>query len=380
MHHKKETKVCHFSSVHSIYDTRVFERECTWLAKDFNVTLIGIGNFSGVSNGVKVLGVKKPAKPFYRFFSTIWIVFFKAVNVNARIYHIHDAELIPFALLLRLFNKKVIYDIHENTAGDIMHKTWIPKWQRKTMAAFYNLLLNTAANFLYYIPVVWHTKDALILKCKKNRFTIIQNFAPLHFFKQFRVKQRSQLPNNLFYVGMIKDSYYNIYNVFDAMLLLKEEGILTHLHCVGYFGINTKPDFTDYDRFFDVEEMITFYGKLNTYEAYNISKKCKIGICLKNQPDEMVISHERKLFEYIACGLPAIMSNSGIYRDIVNNYQIGITTDLNNITDIKNKLKLLLTDNTLINTIEKKQVEIADTELNWEKEYLKLYNLYKSLI
>jgi len=43
----KKVKVCHFSSVHKIDDTRVFYRECVSLAQDFDVTFIGIGDFTG---------------------------------------------------------------------------------------------------------------------------------------------------------------------------------------------------------------------------------------------------------------------------------------------------------------------------------------------
>ena len=44
-------KVCHFSSVHHVWDTRVFYRECVSLAKEFDVTLIAIGKGDFVNAG-----------------------------------------------------------------------------------------------------------------------------------------------------------------------------------------------------------------------------------------------------------------------------------------------------------------------------------------
>ena len=118
-------KVCHFASVHTTTDTRVFHRECTSLAKFFDVTFIGIGNKSGLMNNVNVIAVPKPSNRIYRLLFTTWKVFFLAWKQHADIYHIHDAELIPFAFLFALRGKKVIYDIHENTYEDIMRKPWI---------------------------------------------------------------------------------------------------------------------------------------------------------------------------------------------------------------------------------------------------------------
>ncbi|MFN4083381.1 MAG: glycosyltransferase [Bacteroidia bacterium] len=375
----QKIKVCHFSSVHSIYDTRVFERECVWLAKYYDVTLIAIGNFKGTKNGVKIIGVKKTSKPWHRFFSNVWIVFAKAIKTNAKIYHIHDAELLPFALLLKIFGKKVFYDIHENTKADIIYKTWVPDWQKRILIGFYDLLLRLSSKYIHFIPVVWKPDDAEIFHCKPNNFTIVQNFADIEILRKFRVENRELLPeNNIFYIGMLKDMYYDIYKLFDAMLLLKQEGINTHLHCVGYFGIGENDDFKYYKKWNEVKDLVSYYGKLNFMDAYEISKECKVGICLKNQPEGMVVSHERKLFEYMAIGLPAIYCNASIYIDISEKYQSGICCNLENPFEIKEALKLLFLDKNLSFQISKNQIKISDKEINWQKEFNKLLISYQS--
>ena len=50
------------------------------------------------------------------------------------IYHFHDPGLLPASLLLRLFGKKVIYDVHEDVPRDILLKTWIPALIRGLVA------------------------------------------------------------------------------------------------------------------------------------------------------------------------------------------------------------------------------------------------------
>ncbi len=117
----KKVKVCHFSSVHSIHDTRVFHRECISLGKKFDVTLIGIGDFTGTKNGVNVIGILPSKNRLFRIFTSGIRAFSEAIKTEASIFHIHDPEMIPFGILLSFAGKHVIYDIHENTAGDILN-------------------------------------------------------------------------------------------------------------------------------------------------------------------------------------------------------------------------------------------------------------------
>lgn len=377
---EKPFYVCHFSTVHSIHDTRVFERECVWLANEFKVKLIGIGNFKGNKKGVEIISFPKTKKPWQRFFSTHWKVMAEVLKTPADIFHFHDAELIPFAILLTILGKPVIYDIHENTKTDILLKTWLPNIVKSSAAKLYDVLLNISSQFLYFIPVVWNKNDVNKLHAKPGKYCIIQNFADINLLKAYQIEDRFKLPgNNIFYIGMIKDIYYNIYPLFDAMLHLKKQGLITHLHLVGYFGLNQKQDFSDYKHWDELKPQITYYGKLNLNDAYEISKKCKLGICLKNQPEEMVLSHERKLFEYLAIGLPAIFCDSEIYKDL-NKINIGISTSLKDSHAISGAIQEILANEKQYKQMVNNAVEKFSSKNNWENEYDQLRNFYLKIL
>lgn len=60
-----QKKICHFTSVHPIYDIRIFHKECCSLAANgFDVTLIACGDeeFVEVKNGVKCISLNVPVK------------------------------------------------------------------------------------------------------------------------------------------------------------------------------------------------------------------------------------------------------------------------------------------------------------------------------
>jgi glycosyltransferase involved in cell wall biosynthesis len=376
----KKVKVCHFSSVHKIDDTRVFYRECVSLAQDFDVTFIGIGDFTGTIEGVKVIGIKPSCNRIFRLFTTGYKAFSEAIKTEAVLYHIHDPEMIPFGILLSFSGKKVIYDIHENTAGDILFREWIPIYLRKLFVNIYQLLLKAASNYLHLIPVIANNSFKERLFLKDGNYTIIQNYAPIKQLKPYRVKNRNQFSEiNILYAGLIQDHYYNIHPILDALEILSKKGYSLKFHLIGVFGWgNIEEVMLKHPKL--NKELIEFYGKLKPEEVYEISKKCLVGICLKNQPDELVFSHERKLFEYIGLGLPSILCNQKIYLELNNKNEIGIAVNLTSEIEISKALELLITDKNLHQRLSENCLELADKITNWEAEYLKLKNCYTNLI
>ena len=192
----KHIKVCHFASVHTIVDTRVFFRECVSLAKKYDVTYIGIGNFTGMRDGVNIIGIHNPETRLKRLFNTTFKVCYLALKQDADIYHFHDAELIIFGIILRILGKKVIYDIHENTYEDIMNKPWVPKNIKFILGKSYRFSEWLASLFMPFILVIG--REEFSKRFMTKNYKVIQNFSNINELKEYRVSNRSQLENNLF--------------------------------------------------------------------------------------------------------------------------------------------------------------------------------------
>ena len=131
-------KVCHMTSAHGIEDDRIFLKECISLAHNgYSVFLVEKGD-SYSKNGVNILGVGNiPDTRFKRMLFGARKVFEAAVELDADIYHIHDPELLPYALQLKKKRKIVIFDSHEDVPAQIIDKTWIPKLLRNVVAIMY---------------------------------------------------------------------------------------------------------------------------------------------------------------------------------------------------------------------------------------------------
>jgi len=374
----KNIKVCHFASVHTIVDTRVFYRECVSLAKHFDVTYIGIGNFSGMRDGVKIIGVHNPETRLKRLFNTTFKVCYLALKEDADIYHFHDAEMIVFGILLRILGKKVIYDIHENTYEDIMNKPWVPQRTKFFLGKSYRLMEWFASLFMPFILVIGRVEFAKRFMTKN--YTIIQNFADTNELKKFRIADRSKLANNLFYIGTVYDYYYNFSKLIEAIYLLKQQNKIVQLHCVGYLGTLVERGLQNDENYKAVKDQITFYSHIVHPGGFEISKICKIGICLKNQPEEILVSHERKFFEYMAIGMPMITCDSHIYKDIIDQYQVGKYVDLEDANALSKTIDNLFTNDAELLQMSKNCITASEQKYDWESQEKLLLELYQKQI
>lgn len=369
-------KVCHFATVHTTTDTRVFHRECVSLAQWYDVTYIGIGSQSGIINGVNVIAFPKPKSRVYRLLILTWIVFLKALKQRAHIYHIHDAELIPFAFLLSLIGKKVVYDIHENTYEDILHKPWIPSYLKWSLGKLYRMLEWVAAQSMHIILVI--AKPEFAKRFIHKKYVIIQNFADTDLLKPYINLKRNEIAEpTLFYMGMINDYYYNMVPVFNALALLKNKGLIVQFHCVGYIDKNIKATWEKESAYNDVKNQIHFYGYKSVAEGFEISQQCKIGLCLKNQPEEILVSHERKFFEYMAIGLPTITCDSHIYKEIIEQYHLGVCTNISDAQSLASSIEMLCKDN--LNNLAQNGISASKEKFNWVSQRELLLDLYHSL-
>lgn len=369
-------KVCHFATVHTTTDTRVFHRECVSLAQWYDVTYIGIGSQSGIVNGVNIIAIPKPQSRIYRLLILTWIVFLKAAKQRAQIYHIHDAELIPFAFILSLMGKKVIYDIHENTYEDILHKPWIPQYLKWGLGKLYRALEWVAAQSMDIILVI--AKPEFAKRFIHKKYAIIQNFADTDLLKLYVNLKRNEIAEpTLFYMGMINDYYYNMIPVFKALALLKKKGIIVQLHCVGYIDKQIKSLWEQESAFNEIKNQLHFYGYKSVDEGFEISKQCKIGLCLKNQPEEILVSHERKFFEYMAIGLPTISCDSHIYKEIIEHYQFGVYTNIIDSNSLALSIETLLKND--LNSLAENGVNASKEKYNWVSQQVLLKNLYEEL-
>jgi glycosyltransferase involved in cell wall biosynthesis len=366
---KSPLKVCHFSSVHHISDTRVFHRECVWLAKaGYDVTLIAIGNKQEVIQGVNVISVPKPTSRLKRILFTTRKVYTLAKQQHADVYHFHDPELIPFALLLKWSGKKVVYDIHENITESMKDKKWLMlKWLFIWVYLQFDKL--AAKHFQLILA------EQSYIKVYKNRypdktFTLVRNYAPAELLKPFIQTQRNVVNNNirLFYMGSI-DALYCCKEMLEAVAILNKQGINTHLTLVGWIEPSLKHEMQTWSFMKTIEHQVTFTGFLPIEQGYELSRNCNIGLSFVSSNVNTSQSLPRKMYEYMHIGLPVISSGYPLYKKLVDENALGICIDNNTPHEIARGILQLAQSKDFLNQLAQSSIKAANNYFNWESEF-----------
>ena len=178
-------KVSHLSSVHTRYDTRIFLKQCSSLAKDLNfeVNLIVADNKPDeVKNNFSIKSIGSFNGRFDRLLNSNKRIFQKAMEVNSDIYQLHDPELIPVGLKLLKKGKKVIFDAHEDLPKQLKSKPY----------------LNTF--FKMALPVVAKIYESWA--CKK--YTAIFSATPMITEKFKSINKNSHTINNFPILGELE--------------------------------------------------------------------------------------------------------------------------------------------------------------------------------
>src|SRR3954454_4973395 len=133
------TKVAHLTTLHPAFDNRVFLRECRSLARaGYEVVLVAPHEEAETVDGVRIRPVPKSRSRIDRLLRQGFRVYRCAVDEQADLYHFHDPDLLPWALLLRLrTGRPVIYDVHEDYVTALTYKPYLPRWLGRLVGRTY---------------------------------------------------------------------------------------------------------------------------------------------------------------------------------------------------------------------------------------------------
>lgn len=371
------SRICHFTSVHQAYDTRILLKECRSLAKAGNeVYLVAQHTRSEVWNEVNIIGLQRKQKGrLSRALFFTWRVFFGALKTRAEVFHFHDPELIPFGLLLRIFGKKVIFDIHENIGRQIKVKEYLPL--RNVVASLYGFVdwISAKAFFL----ILAENSYRSIYEPYTHKLETVLNMPDIQFLSPYKRSDREVSgPVELFYIGGITFER-GIETIVKALLELQERQISVNFHCVGPYEqavMNRVKSIPSYD---EIQNSIHFYGPERLDIALQRAENCQIGLSILMPIENYLESYSTKIFEYMAIGLPVITSDFPLYQEVVERYQCGFCVDPSNHQELADRIMDLTKTPDLLAEMGENGIHAAETKFNWAEEEKKLYKVYANL-
>lgn len=371
-------KIFVLTSVHSALDGRIFHKECRSLARaGYRVTLMARHDREEVIDGVRIIPLPPSRNRLERTIRNLWKICLFSFREKADMYHFHDPDLIPLGILLKLAGRKVIYDVHEDVSQQTLNKKWIGNMHvRRTVAWLIRIMEKTGASL--FDGIVAATED-IGNKFNPLKTLVIRNFPILELLYRpvaavDSFESCSPFPKNrpaVVYSGGLTRTR-GIREIIQAVSLLDSRVELWLL------GDWEDPEYENECRKQEGWRYTRYFGVIPYGEHYALIKSADIGI-INFLP---VPNHENALpnkpFEYMAFGLPMVMSHFTYWRGIFAD--CALFANPSDPQDICRQISRLLDDPREAMKLGVNGKHLIEQEYNWEKESQKLITLYEKLL
>ncbi len=311
----------------------------------------------------------------------IYYLFKVYLRTKPNYIHAHDLPMVPLALLLKLiFNKPVIFDMHEN------YPEALKAFQKKGIANF--LFKNyRLAKFLEdfcikksdkIISVVDENKTRLLnLGITEEKIVVVSNTVDLETFNLTnKVIEKFSASTGKFvilYSGTVSPER-GLITAVKSIKILREKVPNVLMQIIGDGkSVVTLQKIIDENEFSEFVELIPWVGheKIPLYIS-------KANICMIPQPSndfiDTTIPH--KLFEYMSLDKTVLVSDAKPFKRIVEETNCGLVFESNNPIDFANKVIEISQSNINYGANGKKAVE---KKYNWAIDAKILIDLYKEL-
>jgi hypothetical protein len=360
--------VAHVSTVHPAFDIRIFHKECRSLAHaGFDVSLVVCHDRNETVDRIRVAALPRTRGRLARIFVLGPLALLQALRSGARICHLHDPELVPIGLLLKLAGRAVIYDAHEDLPRQIMSKHWIRPRLRALMARVSERVEDfSVARFDAVIaatPLIGrrflaHNPNTVVV----NNFPLASEFPDIPCWAE---RERA-----VCYLGGISRER----GIGDIVRAMEEVDAVLHLA-----GTVSPPAYLQELQGMPGWEKVRFHGLLDRVQVFELLRRSRVGlVCLHPEPN-YIESQPIKLYEYWSAGVPVVASNFPSWQELIVGNEAGLCVDPGDTTQIARALRLLLEDEDVAVRMGQNGLRLVRAELNWTNEEAKLVGVYHRL-
>jgi hypothetical protein len=362
--------VCHLTSFHNWYDERIFHKQCKTLARaGYDVRLVVPRDQPLEEDGVRIIPLPPPRSKFQRLTTNLVRLLRLALQQKADVYQIHDPELLLIAGLLRLRGKRVIYDVHEdyqnNLTSGVRHRTlgrvlgsgW---WWVERMVARHCTHLLAADAFIQR-------------KFGSERATLVGNFPP----RSFGIPPRRPAVTERFrvaYVGGLT-RVRGIPQLLEALRRLADPKVELHVA-----GLSKDAALLDSLR---QSPFVVYHGRIPWEEVGPFLAANDVGALLlqpvpayRNCSGEGIV----KLWEYLATGLPVVVSDLPFLRPLIERLQCGVVVDATDPDEIARALRGLRDDVDERMRLATNGWRAFEESYNWDAQGERLVQVYRACL
>jgi len=364
------TRVVHISTVHPPFDVRIFHKECVSLAQaGFDVHLIARAARGETVSGVAIHPIPARRNRIARAVFGSWSALRIAYSLRAALYHIHDPELLPVALILKLTGKTVVYDSHENFRSHILIKNWISPRLRPMIARAAGAIEDFVAR---RIDGIVATSGPIARPFPPEKTVQVRNFprqSQVLALQQDKAKPSSR---RVAYIGLITQARC-ARELVEAMTLIPEE-LDVRLSLAGRMEPS---ELLEELRRMPGWSRVDYAGEIPYREINALLNGAAAGIAVCAPRVNYMNALSTKVFDYMAAAIPVISSDFPGWREVVEAYDCTVFVDGTKPGQIADAIVKLAEDPQGSSAMGGRGQRAVIEHLNWENEFATLLKFYE---
>ncbi|MDW8403145.1 glycosyltransferase family 4 protein [Chloroflexus sp.] len=378
-------RIVHISTVHQPFDQRIFYRECaSAAAAGYETHLLAPLPVTELERqGVHLHSVGAPADQrlglaLKRRWQRLRRAAALARQLQADLYHLHDPELIPLGLWLKATTQaRVVFDCHENNTAYIRQKRHLQPFLRRGLELGMAAMERLAARSFDAIVTADHgVADLYLRRFGARRVVTIHNFPHLDLFLQ-QPPPDDEAPFDLVYHGTIPR--YHLEVTFAVAEALRRRGRRARWL---FFGKCPEAAWaqTELERRGWQADIVLDPNLVPHDQVAARVRQAKIGFI--PLPDLPKFQHNipTKLFEFMALGMPTVLSDLPPSRPFVGDGRCAIMVPPDDSEAYAEAIIRLLDDPALRREMGAEGRVRVINEFNWQREAQYLLALYAELL
>ncbi len=296
-------------------------------------------------------------------------------NLAPTVVHIHDPELLPAMALSGAGRRAaLVYDIHENIRQQLRIKPWIPSPLRPFVAWMYGLIERICLSSVRAVVLAEDSYADDYVGCDA---TVVRNYPVLD--RIANEPRTAPMNARICYVGGVSVERGAL-EIIDAFRIAARSRDDLDLVLAGPITAPLTAEVL-LDRLGDpaLAARVRIPGRVPLDEAYALMAGSAVGVAPLRPVGNYVGSLPTKMFEYMSCGLPVVVSDFPLWRSIVDDAACGRCCSGGSAESLAEGILSVLEDPERYARMSDSGLAAVRDRYNWTHEAAKLLDLYRRI-